>query len=60
MPPEFFTGGSTFNYLTTDVFQSGVVLFTLVVGCPPFKTAQRSDAHYNLFLNNNEMFWRTF
>ena len=48
------------NPTAADVFSAGVVLFTMVFRCPPFRQASFSDSHYRLFVAQNDEFWNLF
>lgn len=41
-----------------DIFASGVLLFIMVTGHPPFFKASATDNLYKLFRNNNETYWK--
>lgn len=42
----------------TDIFSCGIIMFILVTGRPPFRTALKNDPHYRLIVDKNlEKFW---
>ena len=49
------------NLAKADMFALGVLLFTMVVGCPPFRRATDSDPYYKYFMRGTdeglESFW---
>lgn len=43
-----------------DLFASAIILFIMVVGHPPFTSAQANDPFYKCIANNrSDIFWRT-
>ncbi len=47
------------NYFINDLFACGIILFTLVVGYPPFCLASNKDFHYKLIMNQQfAAFWK--
>jgi len=47
------------NYFINDLFACGIILFTLVVGYPPFSVASLKDFHYKLIINQQfNAFWK--
>mgnify|MGYP003576113764 CR=1 FL=1 len=56
--PEFVQKQHT-NYFINDLFACGIILFTLVVGYPPFSIASLKDFHYKLIINQQfNAFWK--
>ena len=51
MAPEIFTGKG-YSGEAVDVFALGVVLFAMLMGRPPFRTAELSDPYYRLICSN--------
>ena len=45
MAPELFSQ-SGYDGKAIDLFACGVILFSMVIGRPPFKMAQASDPYY--------------
>jgi serine/threonine protein kinase len=59
MAPEI-CNGQLYNWMASDVFSLGVLLFFMVVGKYPFVKAADSDCRYKLImLNKHELFWKT-
>ena len=57
MAPEIHAGGS-YKGEAADVFASGVLLFIMLTGRPPFKSAKPSDPYYKYIGQGaNEKFW---
>lgn len=57
MAPEIIEG-KLYDGRKSDVFSIGVIMFMLVVGSFPFKTATNEDFLYNLIIEDNEsLFW---
>lgn len=44
----------TVDLTKSDMFSFGVLLFTMVVGCPPFRRAIGADPYYKHFLSTDE------
>lgn len=46
-----------YNGPAIDVFSLGIILFILVMGKKPFKSAEMKDNIYKLFVQNKDRFW---
>ncbi len=55
--PEMWLG-LPFDGEKVDLFATGVILFEMVVGHPPFSNATGADFWYRLFVKNNAEYWR--
>ena len=59
MAPEII-GKKEYDGTLADVFSSGVILFIMHAGSPPFSGASDKDPYFRLFLTNRqEQFWAT-
>ena len=47
MAPEIMTG-ENYSGSVADIFSSGVILFTMVRGGPPFLQSTKSDKYFKL------------
>ena len=57
MAPEMFSDMG-YNGQKSDVFALGVVLFALLMGRPPFRSADLTDPYYRLICSNQlDEFW---
>lgn len=57
MAPEIHNGDK-YDGEKVDVFASGIILFILITGRPPFLLASKKCKYYNLILtNNHKKFW---
>jgi 5'-AMP-activated protein kinase catalytic alpha subunit len=55
--PEFYLR-KPYSPATTDLFASGVILFILMTGFPPFRSAKETDPWYRLIWNQRfDIFW---
>lgn len=52
MAPEILAG-ETYRGANVDIFSSGIILFIMLKGSPPFKEAKGSDAFYKCLIDNN-------
>ena len=58
--PELLEG-NLYNGFSNDVFSSGVILFIMYCGYPPFREAKSSDQWYKHLLNNDPIsFWSVY
>ena len=57
MPPEIHEKNE-YNPLDMDLFASGIILFLMTVGHPPFKRAAVHDPHYKLLAMKKFSFWQ--
>jgi serine/threonine protein kinase len=65
MAPEFYSKREIsgeykvyYNGDKVDIFASGVLLYIMVIGRIPFKTAESTDHSYRMFVNANSIFWK--
>jgi serine/threonine protein kinase len=57
MAPEMFVNQG-YSGVHTDMFACGVILFCMLFGRPPFKSASPEDPYYKFIASNNiEKFW---
>lgn len=56
LPPEARTG-KAINSGKADFYVSGLILFIMYVGHPPFVKSSEDDVLFNLFRNSKEDFW---
>ena len=58
MSPEIHDG-LPYDGRAADLFASGVILFLMMAGHPPFVTAEKSDLYYkSIQKNNSSSFWQ--
>lgn len=56
LPPEARTG-KPINCEKADYYVSGLILFIMYVGHPPFVKSSEDDVLFNMFKNNKEEYW---
>ena len=49
MPPEALTNKGNYDLQGIDIYATGVLLYTMVVGDYPFKRASKSNQAYRMF-----------
>lgn len=60
LPPECRLK-QKFDAVKSDIFVTGIILFIMYVGCPPFQSTDSDDTLYNLIrTGKNEQFWGFF
>lgn len=57
MAPEI-NEGKAYTGQAVDVFSSGILLFAMYSGHPPFKKAWMRDYHFSRFNSDKESFWK--
>lgn len=58
MAPEINLG-LTYNGTSVDLFATGIILFIMSIGNPPFYDAKINDPFYKLFCSNKiDSFWK--
>lgn len=60
MAPEFYVAPVRYKAEKVDVFASGVVLFNMMTGLPPFKSASPTDQLYDRFRAIPNDFWEFY
>ena len=49
-----------YSGVNVDLFASGIILFIMIAGTPPFSKAKPDDPYYRLLVNNmHEKFWNS-
>ena len=57
---EFANGCVEYNRFKGDVFSLGVLLFVMVLGLAPFRSARQSDPYYMRLSEAPQNFWKIF
>ena len=61
MAPEMLEDRK-YNGTAVDLFSSAIVLFLMVVGKPPFKSATKNDKNYGILSNpdKRKIYWNAY
>lgn len=56
--------GNVEDFIMADIYSLGVVLFTMVLGIPPYSESEKNgkfyfDKHYDVLRNDVKRFWKT-
>ena len=57
IPPEMYKG--SYRGIHTDIFATGIVIFLMLSGSPPFLSADTGNPHYRMIRESNfDKFWK--